>query len=201
MANIESVNHHAAAQAAGHARTLTAQVSDTGSDESSTPDATGEAGDAGDTSPVLITLSEDAQDFLAADEPEGGPGKSGQSTAHRARAALDLGEFATLRDLPFGKIVSTLARFGNLSSLLPPPEPASETGETGETGEGDGTVASAPELPPEPSDDLSDVTSDAPVDAPVAGPTAGDPIIADETLDDAALALQILQDTADNLTQ
>ena len=197
MANIESVNHHAAAEAAGHKRTLTAQVSDTGSDEPTASDATGEAGDAGDTSPVLITLSEDAQDFLAVDETEGGQGKSGQSTAHRARAALDLEEFATLRDLPFGKIVSTLARFGNLSSLLPPPEPASETGETGETGEGDGTTAAAPDLPPEPSDD----PSDAPSDAPVADPTAGDPIIANETLDDAALALQILQDTTDNLTQ
>ena len=200
MANIELISHHAAAQATGHARNATGQVSAIGGDELSAPDATGEAGDTGEASPVQITLSEDAQEFLAVDGTEGGPGKSVQSTAHRARAELDLKEFATLLDQPFGRIVSTLARFGNLSSLLPPPEPASETGEpseTGETGEGDGTVAAAPELAPAPSDDPSGVTSDA----PVAGPTAGDPIIADATLDDAALALQILQDTTDTLSQ
>ncbi len=179
MAGIETVNHQAAAQARLAPGQATDQAGATDSDDSTAPtapDAT--AGEAGDSGPVQITLSEEAQEFLAGDEVTERPGKSGQSPAHRARAALDLEEFSALRGLPFGRIVSTLARFGDLSSLLPPPEPASETGEPGETGDTGETGE----------------TGD-----PVAVPA----IEADATLDDAALALQILQvqDTADPLSQ
>lgn len=168
MTSIGTVNHHAAVHSAVQASTTLEQAG-----TSAVPD-----GETAETNAVLITLSEDAQDFLAADgtvksseeiQAEG-PGKSAQSPAHLARAALASGELAALSDLPFGKIVSTLARFGNLESLPPPADPPSETGETGDTGEaveageGDGTAAAAP----------------------------------DASLDDAALALQILQDPAES---
>lgn len=73
-----------------------------------------------------ITLSDDAQAF-ASGAPTAGPGKSHMSTAHRAMAELK--DNATLAGLPFGKIVSTLARTGSVASLLPPPPPP-ETEET-----------------------------------------------------------------------
>lgn len=106
-----------------------------------------------------VEVSEEAESFLGALT---GPGKSHQSTAHRAFAALE--ENPSLAGLPFGKIVSTLARTGSLASLLPPPPPG-ETGETGET-------AATGEAPaggaiPDP------ISTDAlPTDGPVAGSAA-----------------------------
>lgn len=67
-----------------------------------------------------VTLSDEAQDFVTA-APTTGPGKSHMSTAHRAMEALKGNE--DLAGLPFGKIVSTLARTGSVASLLPPPPP------------------------------------------------------------------------------
>lgn len=60
-----------------------------------------------------VTLSDDAQEFLK-DIP-------GKSVAKRARAALAQEGFEALSDIPFGKIVSTLARGLDLSTLLPEP--------------------------------------------------------------------------------
>jgi hypothetical protein len=45
-----------------------------------------------------------------------------QATSDR-RPAFAFDEYAALLDLPLGKIVSVLARFDNLTSLLPPLEP------------------------------------------------------------------------------
>lgn len=180
ITSIGTVNHHAAVHSAAQAGTTLEQAG-----TSAVPD-----GEAAESNAVLITLSVDAEEFLAADEvtdtPDetaeetqtGGPGKSRQSIAHRARAAFAFAEFAALSDLPFGKIVSALARFGNLESLLPPADPAGEAGETGEAGEvgetdeageGDGTAAAAP-----------------------------DADVSDAALDDGLLALQILQDPAES---
>lgn len=104
-----------------------------------------------------VEVSEEAESFLGALT---GPGKSHQSTAHRAFAALE--ENPSLAGLPFGKIVSTLARTGNLASLLPPPVETGETGETGSTGE-----APAGGAIPDP------ISTDAlPTDGPVAGSAA-----------------------------
>ncbi|MBT5075011.1 MAG: hypothetical protein HOH18_01945 [Kordiimonadaceae bacterium] len=65
------------------------------------------------SSAVDVTLSDEAQDFLG-DIP-------GKSVAHRARAALAQEGFEALSGLSFGKIVSTLARGLELSTLLPEP--------------------------------------------------------------------------------
>lgn len=65
------------------------------------------------TAAFNVTLSDDAQGFLK-DIP-------GKSVAKRARAALAQEGFEALSDVPFGKIVSTLARGVDLSTLLPEP--------------------------------------------------------------------------------
>lgn len=135
----------------------------------------------GDTPTVQITLSVEAQDFLAEETGNQGPGKSGQSTAHRARAMLDREEFSSLRDVPFGQIVSTLARFGDLSSLLledagDDPAPATVTQSTD-------PVATEETPDPAPGE-----TSDPPV-TPAPDPTVG--------VSDADVALQLLGLTTD----
>ena len=149
MTTIESATHPAAA--AAHRGPRIPQGDD---DSQPTAVATEETGDAGITSPVEITLSEEAQAFLEDPGADDRPGRSGQSTAHRARAALEFQEFAALRDLPFGRIVSTLAHFGDLSSLLPQPELVDEAGETDGTDEAsEGEDAAAVTTPlDEPSD-------------------------------------------------
>lgn len=77
-------------------------------------------------------------------------------------------EFSTLKGLPFGKLVSTLARGGDLSSLLPPVEPnepaedteivseTSETGETNENGEAYNDINSEIQSPVIPANSYSD---------------------------------------------
>lgn len=74
---------------------------------------------------VDVSLSDEAQDFLG-DIP-------GKSVAHRARAALAQEGFEALSGLPFGKIVSTLARGLELSTLLPEPIVEEKEEETDET--------------------------------------------------------------------
>ncbi len=146
MAPIDGVNPHGAV-AAFLARMLGNEVTPKGEEDDAPAVGDTEAGDDG-TVVVQITLTEDAENFLAGD----GPGKSGQSTAHRAKAMLDSDEYASLSDLPFGRIVSTLARTGSIESLLPPPEPDPEPdvvvdtegvqdGEAAVTAAGDETAA------------------------------------------------------------
>ena len=60
-----------------------------------------------------VSLSDDAVELLG--------GKNPKSPAHRASAALATEEFGALSKLPFGRLVSTLARGGELSALLPSP--------------------------------------------------------------------------------
>lgn len=117
MSPIDSVNPHGAV-AAFLARALGHEVTPKGEEDDAPPVGETEAGDDA-TVVVQITLTENAENFLAGD----GPGKSGQSTAHRAKAMLDSDEYASLSDLPFGRIVSTLARTGSIDSLLPETEP------------------------------------------------------------------------------
>ena len=120
MSPIDGVNPHGAL-AAFLARALGHEVTPKGEEDDAPAVGETEAGDDG-TVVVQITLSEEAENFLTDD----GPGKSGQSTAHRARAMLDGEEYESLRDMPFGQIVSTLARTGSIESLLPPPAPDPE---------------------------------------------------------------------------
>lgn len=87
-----------------------------------------------------VTLSDEAQVF-ASGAPTTGPGKSHMSTAHRAMEALKGNE--ALAGLPFGKIVSTLARTGSVASLLPP-----ETEETSGVAPAEGTDPEAEESVP-----------------------------------------------------
>lgn len=93
-----------------------------------------------------IALSDDAQNFVAA-APTTGPGKSHMSTAHRAMEALKDND--ALAGLPFGKIVSTLAKTGNVESLLPPPP---ETEETSIAAPAEGTDPEAEENNPASSE-------------------------------------------------
>lgn len=201
MAGIDSITH----QAAANARPVTdpANGDDIDNDASAGSSATGGASATGDSAALQITLSVEAQEFIAGDEAADeaedeaddesgtGPGKSAQSPAHRARDALDSEEFATLRDLPFGRIVSTLARFGDLTSLLPLPEPAGATEESGETGDS-GEAGETGE---------TDETGGGTIAALPDNPSLDEPVVTDASLDDAALALQLLQDTADTLNQ
>lgn len=118
MSPIDGVNPHGAL-AAFLARALGHEVTPKGTEDDAPAVGETEADDDG-TVVVQITLTEDAENFLTGD----GPGKSGQSSAHRAKAMLDSEEYASLSNLPFGRIVSTLARTGSIDSLLPPePEP------------------------------------------------------------------------------
>lgn len=111
-----------------------------------------------------VLLSDEAQAFLdeSADgggEDSFGPGKSGQSPAHRAKAAL--AAYPELADLPFGKLVSTLAKGGAVESLLPPPPPP-------EDGEGLAGLEIAA------ADDVDPLASSAPSEVePVVAPAAG----------------------------
>lgn len=105
----------------------------------------------GDSDVVVdtVALSDDAQDF-ASGAPTTGPGKSHMSTAHRAMEALKGSE--ALAGLPFGKIVSTLARGGTIESLLPPPPPPTETEETSVVAPVEGTDPEAEESVPASSE-------------------------------------------------
>lgn len=95
---------------------------DAGALTGTTPDPAVASG--GDIVLDEVTLSGEAAAFVAPTAT--GPGKSHLSTAHRALAAIK--EFSALGGLPFGQIVSTLARTGSLASLLPPPpEPKGPT--------------------------------------------------------------------------
>lgn len=98
---------------------------------------------------VIVDLSEDAIASLDDGDEYSRPGKSGNSTAHRARALLQDEAFAALRDLPFGQVVSALARGIDPASLLPPPPPPEPViggdevpvvGEEGDTGTGTTTI-------------------------------------------------------------
>lgn len=114
-----------------------------------------------------ITLSSEAQTFVSG-TPATGPGKSHMSTAHRALEAFR--ENPALADMPFGKIVSTLARTGNIRSLLPltPPPPP--------------PVEAAVVTPPETSDPATDETDppESATTAPLSVPPIPLPEIAPE---------------------
>lgn len=70
-------------------------------------------------------------------EGPAGPGKSGQSTAHRARALIEANPH--LADQPFGQIVSRLARGLDPLVDFPPPAPDPVVDPTTDVTEGDGT--------------------------------------------------------------
>lgn len=118
---------------------------------------------------VEVALSEDAETFLQ----QGGP--ASHSTAGRARMAL--GQFEGLQSLPFGKIVSALARGIDPASLI------ATTEETGETPPEDSEPVVAPlsveEAPVEEEPAEEPVVGETPDDTP-------DPILQGE---DIALAL------------
>lgn len=88
---------------------------DAGALTGTTPDPAVASG--GDIVLDEVTLSGEAAAFVAPTAT--GPGKSHLSTAHRALAAIK--EFSALGGLPFGQIVSTLARTGSIESLLTTP--------------------------------------------------------------------------------
>ncbi len=83
-----------------------------------------------DAPAVHVTLSEEADELLNSATTSQAPGKSGDSTAHRARAARS--EFAGLHAMPFGNVVSAIARGIDPQSLLAP------AGETDDAPVGDG---------------------------------------------------------------
>lgn len=124
------------------------------------------APDDGDVVVDTVTLSDDAQDFVSG-APTTGPGKSHMSTAHRAMEALKSMEepedYAALAGLPFGKIVSTLAKGGEIGDLLPP-KTSSEPDEAS-------GVAPATETDPEAEESVR-VPSEAP--APLVLPQVPD---------------------------
>ncbi|MEZ5759273.1 MAG: hypothetical protein R3D86_13720 [Emcibacteraceae bacterium] len=145
----------------------------------STPSTTVENGSTENSTTDQVTLSTDATELLN--------GKNPKSPAQRAKAALLTEEFSTLGGIPFGKLVSTLARGGDLSSLLPPVEPnepaedteiVSEAAETGETNEGGATN----------SELSSDINSEI-----------QSPVIPANSYSDAELALSLLTPTVDTV--
>lgn len=100
----------------GEARVSPDRVSD-----GSAEPAAGNASDGKGRGPAVdIRLSADARDLLAGIEAS--RGRSAQSPAHLARQAL--ADNPGLANLPFGKVVSAIARFGNVDSLLTPPSGA-----------------------------------------------------------------------------
>ncbi len=128
-----------------------------------------------DTSPsVEVTLSADAQAFLQ----QGGPAP--HSTAGKARQAL--GSTSGLESVPFGKIVSAIARGISPASLI------ATTEETGETAPQDGEGVVDSPIVGEP------VAGDAPTEEPIVLETPAD--ASDPILQDADIALALLsQDT------
>lgn len=132
------------------------------------PQATPEPISSDEAPAVTVTLSPEAQAALGqtpttVEEPTG-PGKSGSSPAHRARAAI--ADFAELADMPFGKIVSMLAKGLGFDSLLTPPDPKPteippQTEET--TGEEtpEPTLLGVPPEPEPPVEEASDPAFDA----------------------------------------
>ncbi|MCP5381804.1 MAG: hypothetical protein H6912_05485 [Kordiimonadaceae bacterium] len=143
----------------------------------SAPNGNAKSGNTEKSDTDQVTLSTDATELLN--------GKNPKSPAQRAKAALLTEEFSVLGGLPFGKLVSTLARGGELSSLLPPVEPnepaddteivseAAETGETSENGEPNSELNSVPN---------SEIQS---------------PVIPANSYSDAELALTLLTPTVD----
>lgn len=130
-----------------------------------------------ETPAVIVTLSDEGQAAIGAtlsgvDEPTG-PGKSAQSPAHLARAAL--ADFASLGEMNFGQIVSTLVKGLGLESLLPEPEVMTTEEATDGTEEASGAEGTEPLAMVVPQD------PEAPVEEP-----------ADPALSAAQLALDLL---------
>lgn len=137
-----------------------------------------------------VTLTDDAETFIAGtgpDEPTG-PGKSHQSTAHRAFAMLQ--EFGSLAGMPFGKIVSTLARTGSIESLLPPP-PAPEAEEVSEEEPSEVPSETASEVPVEGETDPAADTADTLLTEAV------EPLVAPEISPEDSAIIDLLEEIAD----
>lgn len=134
---------------------------------------------------VTVTLSEQAKAHMGLAQ-DGGPGKSGQSTAHQARAMMADVNFTSSEsgNTPFGKIVSQIAQLGFAAAKAilaptpapPPPveevddEPAAEgepvAAPAGEEGGGD---APSVALAPAPVAPLEDLLLEEGLLAPLAG--------------------------------
>jgi hypothetical protein len=101
-------------------------------------------------------------------------GKSAQSPAHRARALL-AGAYSDLAGLPFGKLVSALAKGGSLDALRTTSEPAPAEGSEPAPTEGDVADTTAPTEPGESADvPATDSSSEGTTD-----PAASDTIAAE----------------------
>ena len=124
------LGHLKSAGAISAAQISSPSVSEDAEDEA----VTGSAAGSGEAVVDEVEVSEEGESFLGALTR---PGKSHQSTAHRALAALE--ENPSLAGLPFGKIVSTLAKTGSLESLLPPPVENDEIGQTSQSSEVEAT--------------------------------------------------------------
>lgn len=138
---------------------------------------TAEAKTGGSDPAVTVTLSLTAEELLSAEGEDSGEPQEleytgpGKSVAHRARQLLGSEQFAALGDLPFGKVVSALARGEDLTSLLPSApeedgaaltEPASAediatTDEAALTGTGGDEPVSDPLAPSAPETSEEDV--------------------------------------------
>lgn len=104
---------------------------------------------------VNVTLSANAKAHMAGATPEDGKGNKMNSTAHQARAMMASDTFAAIAGdnftadgkLPFGQIVSQIARLGveAATAFFSPPVVSDSVDEGDETDEGAGGEAVAPE--------------------------------------------------------
>ena len=134
-----------------------------------------------------IALSGEAQDLLTAEEGSSRPGKSGNSPAHMAEAFL--ANNPDVVDMPFGKLVSTIAKGGNLESFLPKaPDPAKTL---------------SPEAEVAPSADLLSVPTEgeAPGAPDLVVPLAEEPEIGLTPPTSEDPALTVLQSLAEDLEE
>lgn len=96
-----------------------------------------------DTAPaVSVQLSEDAQQHVAPATTDVKPGKSADSPAHRARAAIET--YSELGEGPFGQLVSQIAR-----GVFTEPTPDGEGEGEGEPGPGATTDGTTGETTPD----------------------------------------------------
>lgn len=122
---------------------------------------------------VVVSLSLTAEE-LSDSDPTSGHASTipGKSVAHQARRILGTEQFTALRDLPFGQVVSALARGIDPTSLLP----ESETVSTTEEGEAD---VLSPENPEETAESTEPLQA---ADATVESSTPSPPTDADIAL-------------------
>lgn len=137
---------------------------------------------------VNVTLSANAKAHMAMSSEEGGKGNKMNSTAHRARPLMQDESLSSLSlgNLPFGKIVSQVARFGLDGALAffsaqVVPEPVEETGE------GESTEAAGELLPAVPVEDGVEGDEGGEVTAEVALAPAPLPPLEDLLLEEGLL--------------